>query len=127
MIRVNEVIAADTPQSGWVGVKKTGTSTYKFYEYDSWDSGTDTFNLVGTIADDAITASDPGFHAIFYDSMTGGGTTKSITNSLIHSTDIDVRGWIRHGDASGVDKIIPISGTIGAAGFNFSGTMAAET
>lgn len=125
-IRVNETISADTPQTGWFGVLKTGTTTYKFYEYDSWSSGTDTFNLTGTVTDDAITAADPGFHAIAYDSMTGGGTTKSFTNSLIHSTDIDVVGWIRHGDASGVDKIVPISGTVGAAGFSFSGTMEAE-
>jgi len=126
VIRVNETIAADTPQAGWFGVLKTGTSTYKFYEYDSWSSGTDTFNLVGTVSGDAITASDPGFHAIAYDSMTGGGTTKSFSNSLVYSSDIDVVGWVRHGDASGVDKIIPISGVVGAAGFNFSGTMEAE-
>lgn len=126
VIRVNETIDPATPQTGWFGVKKTGTTTYKFYEYSSWTAGTDTFNLVGTIADDAITASDPGFHAIMYDSMTGGGTTKTFSNQLIHSTDIAVIGWVRHGDASGVDKIIPISGTIGAAGFSFSGTMEAE-
>jgi len=126
VIRINETIDPATPQTGWFGVKKTGTTTYKFYEYSSWTSGTDTFNLVGTIADDAITASDPGMTAIAYDSMTGGGTTKSFTNSLIYTADIAVRGWVRHGDASGVDKIIPISGTIGAAGFNFAGTMEAE-
>lgn len=126
VIRVNETIASDTPQAGWFGVKKTGTTTYKFYEYDSWSSGTDTFNLVSTIADDAITASDPGMHAIAYDSMVGGGTTKTFSNSLIYSSDFAVRGWVRHGDASGVDKIIPISGTVGSAGFTFSGTMEAE-
>ena len=126
VIRVNETIAADTPQTGWFGVLKTGTTTYKFYEYSSWTGGTDTFNLVGTIADDAITASDPGMHAIAYDSMTGGTTTKSFSNSLVYSTDINVVGWVRHGDASGVDKIVPVSGVIGAAGFSFSGTMEAE-
>jgi hypothetical protein len=125
VIRVNEAIASDTPQTGWFGVLKDGTTTYKFYEYDSWD--TSTFQLVGQIADDPIVASDPGFHAIFYDSMTGGGTTKVISNSLIYTSEIDVVGWIRHGDASGVDKIIPISGTIGSGGFNFSGTMEAES
>jgi hypothetical protein len=123
-IDVNEAIDPATPQTGWFGVLKTGTTTYKFYEYSSW-SGSQ-FTLVGTIADDAITASDPGMTAIAYDSMTGGGTTKSFTNSLIYTADIDVRGWVRHGDASGVDKIIPISGVIGSAGFNFSGTMEAE-
>lgn len=126
VIRVNETIATDTPQTGWFGVLKTGTTTYKFYEYDSWTSGTDTFNLVGTVTDDAITASDPGLHAIFYDSMTGGGTTKSISNSLVYSSDILVRGWVRHGDASGVDKFVSIAGTIGSGGFSFSGTMEAE-
>lgn len=124
-IEVNEVIASDTPQTGWIGVLKTGTSTYKFYEYDSW--ATSTFQLVGTVTGDAITASDPAFHAIFYDSMTGGSTTKVVSNSLVYTSDINVVGWIRHGDASGVDKIIPISGTIGSGGFNFSGTMEAES
>lgn len=124
VIVMNEAIASDTPQTGWIGVLKTGTTTYKFYEYDSW--ATSTFQLVGTVTDDAITASDPAMTAIAYDSMTGGGTTKSFTNSLIYTSDIVVRGWVRHGDASGVDKIIPISGTIGAAGFNFTGTMEAE-
>jgi hypothetical protein len=125
-IRVNETIAGDTPPAGWFGVLKTGTTTYKFYEYSSWTAGTDTFNLVGTITDDAITAADPGFHAIAYDSMTGGGTTKSFSNSLVYGGDIDVIGWVRHGDPSGVDKIIPIAGVVGAAGFSFSGTMEAE-
>lgn len=123
VIRV-DAIASDTPQTGWFGVLKTGTTTYKFYEYTSW-TGT-TFTLAGVIADDAITASDAGFHAIAYESMTGAGTTKSFSNSLVYSTDIAVIGWVRHGDASGVDKIVPISGTIGAAGFSFSGTMEAE-
>lgn len=124
VIRVNEVIASDTPQTGWFGILKTGTTTYKFYEYSSWSVST--FTLVGTVANDAITASDDGFHAIAYDAMTGGGTTKSFTNSLVYTADIAVRGWVRHGDASGVDKIIPVSGTVGAAGFSFSGTMEAE-
>lgn len=124
VIVVNEVIDPQTPQNGWFGVKKTGTTTYKFYQYDSWAGST--FQLVGTVADDVIAASDAGMTAIAYDSMTGGGTTKSFVNSLIYTSDIAVRGWIRHGDASGVDKIVPISGTIGAAGFSFSGTMEAE-
>ncbi len=124
VIRVNEAIDPATPQAGWFGILKTGTTTYKFYEYDSW-AGT-TFQLVLTVTGDAITAADPGMTAIAYDSMTGGGTTKSFTNSLIYTADIDVRGWVRHGDASGVDKIIPISGVVGSAGFNFSGTMEAE-
>jgi len=125
VIRVNEAIAADTPQTGWFGVLKDGTSTYKFYEYDSW--ATSTFQLVGTVADDPIVASDPGFHAIMYDSMVGGGTTKTFSNTLVYDdTPIPVRGWVRHGDSGGVDKLIPISGTIGAAGFSFSGTVEAE-
>lgn len=123
-IDVNEAIASDVPQTGWVGVLKTGTTTYKFYEYSSW--ATSKFTLVGTIADDAITASDPIFVAIAYDSMTGGTTTKSFSKQLIHSTDIDIVGWVRHGDASGVDKIIPLSGTVTSAGVSFTGTMEAE-
>ncbi len=124
VIVVNEVIDSQTPQSGWFGVKKTGTTTYKFYEYDSWSGST--FQLVGTVTGDAIAAADAGMTAIAYDSMTGGGTTKSFSNTLIYTSDFAVRGWIRHGDASGVDKIIPVSGTVGAAGFSFSGTMEAE-
>ena len=124
VIRVNEAIDPATPQDGWFGILKTGTTTYKFYHYDSWAGST--FQLVATVTGDAITASDPGMTAIAYDRMTGAGTTKSFTNSLIYTADIDVRGWVRHGDASGVDKIIPISGVIGSAGFNFSGTMEAE-
>lgn len=123
VIRV-DAIAADTPQTGWVGVLKTGTTTYKFYEYVSW-TGT-TFTLAGVIADTAITATDPAFHAIGYDSMTGAGTTKSFSNSLVYSTDIEVRGWVRHGAATGVDKMIPIAGTIGSGGFSFTGNMEAE-
>jgi len=124
-IDMNEAIASDTPSSGWIGVLKTGTTTYKFYEYSSWSGSK--FTLVGTIADDAITAGDAAFHAIFYESMTGAGTTKVISSSLVYTSDINVVGWIRHGDASVVDKIIPISGTIGSGGFNFSGTMEAES
>ena len=82
--------------------------------------------LVGVIAGDAITAADPLFTAIMYDSMVGAGTTKTFSNTLIYTADIAVVGWVRHGDPSGVDKIIPVSGTIGSAGFNFSGTMEAE-
>jgi hypothetical protein len=82
--------------------------------------------LVGTVADDAITAADPGMTAIMYDSMVGGGTTKTFANTLIHASDFPVRGWVRQGDPSGVDKIIPISGTVTSAGFSFSGTMEAE-
>ena len=125
VIVMNEAIDAATPQTGWIGVKKTGTTTYKFYEYDSWSGST--FQLVLTVTGDAITASDPAMTAIFYDSMTGGGTTKTISNTLVYSADIDVRGWVRHGDAAGVDKIVPISGTIGSGGFSFSGTMIAES
>lgn len=124
VIVMNEAIASDTPQTGWIGVLKTGTTTYKFYEYDSW--ATSTFQLVLTVTDDAITASDAAMTAIAYDSMTGGGTTKSFTNTLIYTSDIDVVGWVRHGDSAGVDKIVPISGVIGAAGFSFAGTMEAE-
>jgi hypothetical protein len=124
VIVMNEAIDSATPQTGWIGVLATGTSTYKFYEYDSWSVST--FQLVLTVTDDAITASDPAMTAIMYDSMTGGGTTKTFSNSLIYTADIDVRGWVRHGDASGVDKIIPISGVVSSAGFNFSGTMEAE-
>ncbi len=120
-----DAIAADTPQTGWIGVLKTGTTTYKFYEYDSWTGAQ--FSLVGVIADDAITATDPAFHAIFYESAVGAGLTKTLTNSLIYTTDIPVAGWVRHGDPAIPDKPIPLAGTIGAGGLSFSATLVDET
>lgn len=119
-----DAIAADTPQTGWFGVLRTGTTTYEFYEYSSW-TGTQ-FTLVGTLAG-AITATDPGFHAIFYESCVGAGLTKTVTNSLIYTAPIEVAGWVRHGDPTIPDKPIPISGTIGAAGLSFSVTLEDET
>lgn len=120
-----DAISADTPQTGYIGVLKTGTTTYKFYEYASW-TGT-TFTLVGTIADDNITATDPAFHAIFYESAVGGGLTKTVSNSLIYSTPIPVNGWVRHGDPTVPDKPVLIGGTIGAAGLSFSVTLEDES
>lgn len=124
VIRV-DAIASDTPQTGYIGVLKTGTTTYKFYEYVSW-TGT-TFTLAGTIADDAITAADPAFHAIFYESAVGAGLTKTVSNSLIYTAPIEVSGWVRHGDPAIPDKPVLVTGTIGAAGLSFSVTLEDES
>jgi hypothetical protein len=119
-----DAIAPDTPQTGWVGVLRTGQNSYEFYEYDSWTGAQ--FSLVGTLDGD-ITVSDPAFHAIFYESAVGAGLVKTLTNSLIYTAPIEVAGWVRHGDPTIPDKPIPIAGTIGAGGFSFSATLIDET
>lgn len=113
-----DAISADVPQTGWVGVLRSGQTSREYYEYSSW-SGT-TFTLVGTIAGD-IVATDPAHVALFYQSPTGGGTAKSLSSSLIYqSTPIDVYGWARQGDPLAPDTFQIIAGTIGSGGFAFT-------
>jgi len=114
---INEAISSDTPQSGQVLVKTTGQSTAEFYDYTSWAGST--FALSGTLNNN-ITNGDDVFPAILYTSATGGGTSKLASNSLIYSSDIDVTGWVRHGDPATPDKPVPISGTIGTAGLSLT-------
>ena len=116
-----DAISADTPQSGYVGVLRTGTTSREYYEYTSW-SGT-TFALAGTLDGD-ITAGDKAHYAIFYQSPTGAGTAKSLSNSLIYQgTPIDVYGWARQGDPAAPDTFQVIAGTIGSGGFAFTVTL----
>lgn len=112
-----DAILADVPQTGWVGVLRTGETSREYYEYSSW-SGT-TFTLVGTISGD-ITAADPAHVAFFYESAVGGGTAKSLSNSLIYTSPIDVYGWARQGDPLAPDTFQIIAGTIGSGGFAFT-------
>jgi len=125
-IDVNETIPADTPQTGWVGVLKTGTTAYKFYEYDSWTGSQ--FSLVGTVADDAITASDDIFVGFFYDSATGGGTSKTIARTFVFDSGTqDYFGWVRHGLETAPDKVIPLSFNVGSNNVTQNVVLDAET
>jgi len=120
-----DAIASDTPQTGYVGVLRTGTTSREYYEYDSWTGAQ--FSLTGTLDGD-ITATDPAHHAYFYESAIGGGTTKTVSNSLIYdSTPIPVYGWVRQGDEAAPDLFQIISGNITAAGFSFSVTLVRES
>ena len=121
---VNEAIASDEPQTGYILILATGDNTYEAYEYTSWSVST--FTLAGTLSQN-ITLNDDAFPAYFYEEATGGGTTKTVSNSLIHSSDITVIGWVRHGDPAAPDKPVPIGGTITGAGFNTSVTLEDET
>ena len=113
-----DAISADVPQAGWVGVLRTGTTSREYYEYDSWSATQ--FSLVGTLNGD-ITVSDKAHHTFFYEAPTGGGTAKSLSNSLIYqATPIDVYGWARQGDPSAPDTFQIIAGTIGSGGFAFT-------
>ncbi len=118
-IVVNEAIAADEPQDGWLLVLPTGTTTYKAYHYSSW--ATSTFTLDGTDhpsgTDEAFTNGDPAFVGIIYDSATGGGTSKSVANTYVYDGDIDIIGWVRHGDPAAPDRPVPISASVGSAGY----------
>ena len=114
---VNEGIDPDQPGAGTVLVLATGQTTYEAYDYTSWTGST--FTLTGTLNND-ITAADPVFVSTIYGSAVGGGTTKVISNSLIYSGDIDVIGWVRHGDPAAPDKPVAISGTVGTAGLSLT-------
>ena len=118
-----DAIASDTPQTGYIGVLRTGTTSREYYEYSSWSDTT--FTLTGTL-DGAITATDPAHHAIFYEAAAGGTTTKTVSNSLIYTANISVVGWVRQGDETAPDVWQPISGTVGSAGFSFNVNLARE-
>ena len=115
-----DAISADVPQTGWVGVLRTGTTSREYYEYTSW-SGV-RFTLALTIGGN-ITATDPAHVAFFYESPVGGGTAKSLSSSLIYTTPIDVYGWARQGDPLAPDAFKVIAGTIGSGGFAFTVNM----
>lgn len=116
---INEAIASDTPPSGWILVKE-GT-TFEPIEYSSWSGST--FTLVGTLSI-TYTASKDVIIPIFYDNVaTDGG---SVSTSLIYTADIDVVGWVRHGDAANAHKPVAIAGTIGSAGLSLSVQLDSE-
>ena len=116
-----DAILPDVPQTGWVGVLRTGQTTREYYEYSSW-SGV-RFTLTGTISGD-ITATDKAHHCFFYESPVGGGTAKGLSSSLIYTTPIDVYGWARQGDPTAPDTFQIIAGTIGSGGFAFTVNLA---
>lgn len=120
---VVDAISSDVPQTGYVGVLRTGTTAREYYQYTSW-TGT-TFTLAGTINGD-ITTADPAHVAIFYEAAVGGGTTKTVSNSLIYNSNISVVGWVRQGDETAPDVWQAISGTIGSAGYSFAVDLARE-
>lgn len=126
-IDVNEAVPADTPQAGWIGVLKTGAgqTAYKFYEYSAW-SGTQ-FTLVGTVADDVITAADPIFIAYFYDSVAGGGTSKTVNNTHVYDSDFELVGWVRQGLETAPDKVIPLQFNVGSSNITQNVSLDAET
>lgn len=116
-------ISSDVPQSGYIGVLRTGTTAREYYAYTSWDGNT--FTLSGTL-DGAITVGDLAHAAIFYEPALGGGTTKTVSNSLIYTSNIAVVGWVRQGDETAPDVWQPISGTVGSAGYSFAVNLARE-
>ncbi len=116
---INEVIASDTPTSGWILVKE-GT-TFEPVQYDSWDTKTFTTTIpLGTTYTSAKDVIIP----IFYDNVSSDGG--NVTTSLIQSSDIPVAGWVRQGTPTNPGKPVPISGTIGTAGYSASVTIEAE-
>jgi hypothetical protein len=114
-----EAIASDTPPSGFVLVKE-GT-TFEPLEYVSWSGST--FTLAGTLPV-TYTATRDVIVPIFYDNVAADGGTAS--TSLIYSSDIDVVGWVRHGDAAAPHKPVAIAGTIGTAGLSLSVQLEGE-
>jgi len=112
---VSGSISADTPASGQVMIKRA--NSYKHYDYTSWSGST--FTLSGTLSE-TYSSGDDIFVPILYKSATGAGLTKNASNTLVYSSDIDVVGWVRHGDPATPDKPVPISGTIGTAGLSLT-------
>jgi hypothetical protein len=128
-ITINESIASDEPQDAWMLVYPTGLSTYKAYHYSSWTGSVFTLDATDhpTGTDEAFTLNDPAFVAIIYTSATGAGTSKSIANTYVYNTDIDVIGWVRHGDPTTPDKPIPISASVGSAGYTTTVVLEDQT
>jgi len=110
---IAEGIASDTPPAGWILVLE-GT-TWEALEYTSWTGSTFTIN--GTLPV-SYTAAKNVIVPIFYDDAVSDGGT--VATSLIYATDIDVVGWVRHGDPASPDKPVNIAGTIGTAGLSLT-------
>ena len=71
-ITINEAIASDEPQDGWLLVLPTGLTTYKAYHYSSWTGSVFTLDAGDhpTGTDEAFTLNDPAFVGIIYASAT---------------------------------------------------------
>lgn len=121
---VQEAIDADTPAVGTVLILSATGTTYEAYDYSSWTSST--FTLTGTLTQD-FTLNDHVFVAALYKSATGGGVTKTASNTLIYLTDIDMIGWVRHGDPASPDKPVPIAGTVTSAGLALTVVLDSES
>jgi len=124
-------IASDVPQDGWIMVLDTtgGATTYKAYHHSSWTGSTYTLDITDHAGglDETLTSGDPAFEAILYDSATGGGTTKTISNTYVYNADMDVIGWVRHGDPAAPDKPVPISGTVTSNGLSLTVVLDTES
>jgi len=116
---IKEAIASDTPTSGWLLIF-FGTTFYA-QEYSSWTAST--FTLVGTL-DNTYLEDANSIVPIFYDNVAVDGGF--VSTSLVQSSDIEVSGWVRHGEASSPHKPVPISGTIGAAGLSLTVQLESE-
>jgi hypothetical protein len=112
---INEAIASDTPPTGSILVLED--TTFEQIEYSSWSGST--FTLSGTLSQN-YTAGKNVIVPILYTSATGGSDPRVASTSLIYSSDIDVVGWVRHGDPASPDKPVSISGTIGTAGLSLT-------
>jgi len=107
-------IDSDEPAAGYVGVQHSGDTFITFYEYTSRTSTT--FTLGGTLnggtLNSNIVAADDILVAFLYESATGGGTTKTASNTFVFASGTrDFIGWVRHGDETTPDKPVPISFT----------------
>ena len=118
-ITVNEAIASDEPQDGWILVLPTGSTTYKAYHHSSWSGSVFTLDVTDhpTGTDEAFTLNDPAFEAVLYVSATGAGTTKTASNTYVYNADEDFIGWVRHGDPAAPDRPVPIAANVGSGGF----------
>lgn len=124
VVVINGAIPSTTALTGWIGLLESAGDNINWYEYSSWDGST--FTLTSTLGEDYADG-DQLTVALFYQSATGGGTVKTLSRTLVYDgTPIDVGGWIRQGDESAPDAFIPISGQIGAGGFQFAETLSRE-
>ena len=115
---INEAIASDTPPTGWILVKE-GT-TFEPIAYTSWSGSTFTVASLGS----TYTAAKDVIIPFFYDNVAIDGGNAS--SSLIYSSDIDVVGWVRHGEAGSPHKPVNIAGTIGSAGLSLAVQLESE-
>lgn len=116
---IKESFAADDPITGWLLVIEGGA--FVPLEVTSWAGSTAQINgtLPQTFTEDAVV-----LFAYLYDNIASDGGTAQ--TSLVQSSNIEVAGWVRFGDAAAPRKPVPISGTIGPAGLSLSVTLETE-